>query len=269
MRTAPEIISSFKDVIAKGDGLKRHLLDLNPSQVWINQKQSAVFEKELHRFISAMLDYYPLDYSTAKQTSAYQGALGGSIFTLELASELNDTKDEFRLICNEFLKEQNQKKTKMIHTILEKAGFASIKLKQVYRHIPLIDYHPRLISYCQLKHNSKIKISKNKAREKLLKVGKGDNIDIQLDWLAKTDSKLVIHRETSEIWAANISSFKNENNRVITKKITTSLPIIYLMNDKLPLPDVRFSEQRTRNSRIDKIIEENPFLKSIHAYKYK
>lgn len=272
MSTAFDVISSFKEVLEKGNLLKRHLIDLQTSQIWINQGKTGFFENDLNNFIDALLDYSYENISTQQSCSAtvsYQGALGGELLTLELALKLNHAKDKFRALCKELMKEQNQKKTTLIHKILKQAGFVSLKLKQVYRHIPLIDYHPRLISYCQIKHNSKIKISKEAAKEKLIKVGKGANIDVQLDWLEKTDCQLVIHRETPAIWAVNVSSFKTHTNRVITEKIITSLPVLYLMNGEYPLPIVQFSEKRIRSGRNDRTIEENAFLKSIHAYKYK
>ena len=45
--------------------------------------------------------------------------------------------------------------------------------------------------------------TKKIAKEKFIKVGKGNNIDIQLDWLNQTNSQLVRHRETTAILAVN------------------------------------------------------------------
>lgn len=58
----------------------------------------------------------------------------------------------------------------------------------------------------------------------------------------------------------------------INHKMKTPLPLFYLHNSDLASPKVIFSKKykkRKTTSRLDKKIEEVPFLKSIKAYQYK
>ncbi|WP_103989366.1 hypothetical protein [Legionella quinlivanii] len=268
MSSALEIVSDFKEVLAAGDALRSHLLSTKPRSVWINVPDTSYFANDVLHFAKALLDFYPSHHRNPQATSAYQGALGGLPITLQLAEAFNAAKDRFHENCKSYMNEQKQRETLIIHMILRNAGFPPVKLKQVYRHIPILNFHPRLISYCRLRHNSKIKVSPSEAQQRLKKAGKGAHIDIQLDKITQQD-KLVIHRETHSLWAANISTFKDSSNRVTTRKLLTSMPVIYLHDKQYPEPRVKYSEQRERHQRRDKRIENDVFLKSIHAYRYK
>lgn len=266
----PQIIEAFKEILNAGENLKQHLFKLSNYSISIYDPTSKEFRTDINQCITAFLDFYPSDMETPQHTTSYQGALGGNEVTLKLAAELNNKKDFFKQIVKRFMIEKNQRETTFIHKLLKEAQFPAIKLKQVYRHIPIIEFHPRLISYSSVKHNSKKRISNAEAQKKLLRAGRGEHIDVQLNKLNQSSSDLVIHRETAAVNLVNISSFKGDHNRVSTHRIFTSLPVIFLKNSDLPTPEVRFSHTRkNRKSRIDKNIEESVFLKSIHAYRYK
>ncbi|KTC71404.1 hypothetical protein Lbir_1742 [Legionella birminghamensis] len=267
MSSASQVISCFKKVLTAGEDLRHHLISLDTNAVWINTPLTRDFINDSSHLAAAILDFYPLIDNNPQSTSAYQGAIGGTQATLRLAETFNSAKDLFCLAARAYMKEQKQRETVIIHDLLRNAGFPPIKLRQVYRHVPIVNFHPRLISFCMLRHNSKIKISQLEAQERLAKAGKGLHIDVQLNKLRQQDN-LVIHRETASIWAANISTFKEISNRVTTHKILTSLPIIYPHDTRYPFPQVKYSESRARNARRDKCMEDDVFLKSIHAYRY-
>ncbi|MCE3043788.1 hypothetical protein [Legionella sp. 16cNR16C] len=123
--------------------------------VWINVPDASYFANDLLHFAEALLDFYPSNHNNPQATSAYQGALGGPPITLQLAEAFNAAKDRFHANCKSYMNEQKQRETLIIHMILRNAGFPPVKLKQVYRHIPILNFHPRLISYCRLCHNPK------------------------------------------------------------------------------------------------------------------
>ncbi len=173
MDSSNQLISLFENLNEILSLFKIHLSDLKSNQIWINDEDHEIFSNNTSQFIEAITDFYPSPFGRAQQTSSYQGALGGNQETLKLTLKLNDAKDNFRKACHEIMIEQRKCETALIHKVLKDSGFPSLKLKQIFRHIPILDYHPRLISYCKTRHNSKLKISKNDAEKRLIKVGKG------------------------------------------------------------------------------------------------
>ncbi|STX51486.1 DNA replication terminus site-binding protein (Ter protein) [Legionella busanensis] len=273
--SAITIIDCFNALLKSLDEFQTHVYtQLKNNPVWINDpanKELLISDYSL--FIAALTDFYPGDLETPQHTKSFQGALGGNLTTLHLVSLVNQSKDQLKLVINEYLSELQTKDTQVVHTLLKNAGFPRLKLKQVYRHIPCIDYHPRRIAFTQVKHNSHIIITKKELAARLNKIGKGRHIDVQQQKLQYLDDdKLAIHRDTQSLWAANIATFKNEEGLSITRKLMTSMPIIYLQQDDLPLPDVNFSRRQKRDLttvRYDKKIEDEVFLPSAAAYRYK
>jgi hypothetical protein len=155
---------------------------------------------------------------------------------------------------------------------LSRAGYIGIKLKQVYRHIVMLDYQPRKIAWTEGRDSSNKTITIKEAETKLLKIGVGEHIDIQLNKLKSLGSneKLVIRRDIKPHSMANVSRLLSDNKTIITDKVKTSLPIFFLFNADLPAPEVCFSESRPRKTlnRADRKLELEPFLPSLAAFRY-
>ncbi|STX28896.1 DNA replication terminus site-binding protein (Ter protein) [Legionella beliardensis] len=275
MSSAIDIVDHFNALLKSMEILQDHIrTKLTTHPVWINDPANKeILVPNYEHFFAALIDFYPGDLETPQHTKSYQGALGGTLATLQLVQNVNNSKDELKSVINDYLKEMKSKDTQVIHTILKNAGFRRLKLKQVYRHIPCLDYHPRRITFTQVKHNSHIIISKKELAARLDKIGKGLHIDVQQQKLQfLDDDKLAIHRDTQCLWAANVATFKNEDGLSFTKKLMTSMPIIYLHQDDLPITDVNFSRRQKRSLatvRSDKKIEDEVFLPSAAAYRYK
>ncbi|WP_131783369.1 hypothetical protein [Legionella gresilensis] len=273
--SAIDIVDCFNALLKSLEEFQIHVYtQLENRPVWINDPSNKErLISDYNHFIAALTDFYPGDLETPQHTKSFQGALGGNLTTLQLVILINKSKDQLKSVINEYLSELQTKDTQVIHTLLKNAGFPRLKLKQVYRHIPCIDYHPRRIAFTQVKHNSHIVISKKELAARLNKIGKGRHIDVQQQKLQfLDDDKLAIHRDTSSLWAANIATFKNEEGLSVTRKLMTSMPIIYLQQDDLPLPEVNFSRRQKRalsTVRHDKKIEDEVFLPSAAAYRYK
>lgn len=271
MSSISEIISCFQAILEQGEALSYHVLnELKHLPLWMSKNELLIEERSL--FTEAILNFYKGGETSPQHTKSYQGALGCTEITFNLAVAFNRTKDKFKNAVKAYLDEIKYKETDVIRQILKNAGYAGLKLKQVYRHLVLLDYHPRRISFSKIKHNANCFISKEEALAKLQKTGRGIHIQVQEDKLHKSlEQGLVIHRETPSTWIANVSTFKNENNLSISKKIITSLPLLYLHEEGKPHPEVTYGnkQQKERKQRSDKKIENEVFLRSIHAYRYK
>lgn len=265
------MLEQFHQLLTHLQILKNHLMEeMADYPAWVGESDS--FRKDKATAIVA-LTCFTYESPVPQNTFACPGAIAGNTHTLHLVNEVNHLKDSFKLAVNRYLSTYAKKDTSKIRHLLSKAGYPGIKLKQVYRHIHYVDFHPRRISFTQVKHNSNRKIDKLAAKEKLNKVGQGINIEVQLQQLAKLQSNtLIMHREVLAVWAANISTFKAESERSKTLKIITALPIIYRHDEIKDLPRVHYAKpyQKLKSGpRVDKKIEEHPFLPSIHTYLYK
>lgn len=266
-----QLIHHYLVILDSIKQLAQHIhQELATYPAWVNDDGILISDKG--KVIATFSHFLPSG-ATPQQTYACPGALAGNSCTLKLVQQINCAKDQFKQTVNDLLKEQEYKDTSIVRSLLAHAGHPGIKLKQVYRHIRYIDFHPRRISFTRTKHNSHRVISKPEALERLKKAGQGLHIDVQKDQLNNLlDTELVIHRDVQPIWAINVATFKNELGLSQSIKITTSLPLIYRHVENQPIPIVTFSKPYTRHQlepRCDKQIENDPFLPSISAYRYK
>lgn len=207
-----------------------------------------------------------------QETFKYPAVIAGTVTTLDLIEKVNEAKKAFRTLVGLNQQEIKQDTSKFVRDLLAHAGYPGIKLKQVFRHIASISYHPRRIAWTKAKHTSNKLISKQASEAMLIKAGQGEHIKVQMDKLNRLGNniKLIKHRHIKPIWVVNIGSFK-ENKRSKYEDIRTSLPLFYIHNQQLPEPIVSFNNKKTtkRKTRSDKKIESKPILPSISVYKYR
>lgn len=265
------LINAYEQVTSALDTLCLHLQqDLANLPVWVAEGQTFHTNRKL--LLHALKHVGPTPSLTPQETYACPGAVACIPETIELIQTLNIAKDAFKAAIATIKNNTTQDLSKTIRCVLAQAGYTAIKLKQVYRHIPYIAYHPRRIAWSKGKHGLNKTISLNEAERLLLKAGQGKHIDVQLAKLATLDDKtrLVIHRDIKPCWVVNIATFK-EGTQSRFEDIKTSLPLFYLHDAECAPPVVGFStpNERTVVVRTDKTLEEKPFLPSIHAFRYK
>lgn len=225
-------------------------------------------------FFCDALKNMAVDFNIAAQeTLAFPGALGGSEKTLELTQEINQLKQDFYQSMRDMLDAYESHDTAIVRDTL-KPRFGALKLKHVYRKIKVIDYCPRRISWSKAANSMNVIVTQSKAFELLDALGDADNIMIQKRRLSTISphEKLVLSRQMKPYSAVNVSTSKDASGLSTTVKMHTSLPVIYLYDEKFPRPMVIHAKARKRRSqacRNDKKIEDTPFLPAISAYRYK
>lgn len=271
------LIKAFEKVEESLKRLCLHIHDeLSDYPCWIDDGVGQLID-DRDKVIYALRHFKPTEGLQPQQTFACVGALGCTKDTLALIDFVNEAKDEFQLSAKCYLAAhaiEQEKDTSIIRRLLALNGYPGIKLKQVYRHIKYLEFHPRRISFCQTLHSLHRSVNRQEAQKALQKIGQGLHIEVQLSKLELLDNKdrLIIHRDIHKIWTANHATFKDEAGQSTFGKMRTSLPIFYVHNKQLPWPIVTFSKKITKHQqtpRADKKIEENPFLSSIKAYRYK
>ena len=272
MSEALFIVQGYQSVLNALDLLSIHLKqDLADIRFWVVEQESSTSAQD--KTIEALSLLTPAA-SSPQQTYACPGAIGGNQKTIHLVHEVNAAKDQFKTLAKQYLAQLENKDTQLIRQILKHAGFSAVKLRQVYRHIRWIDYHPRRISFTKVKHNSHQIITPLEAQKRLHKKGQGPHIAFQQSKLKTILSHelLVIHRDVQPIWAANLSTFKNEVGQSQHQKLVTSIPLVYRYDDTLPLPQIGLSTPHPNKKstvRADKQIEDHPFISSLSGYRYK
>ena len=267
-----QLILLFEEILKLISKLNRHIqIDLKGLPLWVDNGVDG-FESNRSKVMLALGNFSPTPGLSPQETFKCPGAVASTLTTLDLIEAVNTAKNAFKALVRLCHQEMQQDVSKFVRDTLAHAGYPSIKLKQVFRHIAFITYHPRRISWTKGKHTTSKLLSKQASEEMLIKAGQGEHIEIQRVRLNNLDykAKLVQHRCIKPIWVVNVASFK-ENKRSKYEDIRTALPLFYLHDQQLPGPMVGFGKLKVQNrkTRSDKKIESIPFLPSISVYRYK
>jgi hypothetical protein len=269
---APQFISCFTALLQALDTCNAHIQnELSELPLWVDNGAED-FIKNRDKVIFALGNFGPTQGLSPQETFKCPGVVAGTRLTLALIDNVNQIKSTFKELVRAYQQSTQQDITKSVRDTLAHAGYPGIKLKQVFRHIIYIDYHPRRIAWTKGKHTTSTQVSKQASEKLLDKAGQGLHIEIQKAKLIGLyhQTKLIKHRAIKPGWVVNIGSFK-ENNCSAYEDIRTALPLFYLHDQQLPNPIVCFGKPRVQNRkmRIDKQIESVAFLPSISVYRYK
>ncbi len=268
-----QITSHFNEYLVELNTLCGHIqkqLTSFPASISLDEKN---FLNDPQYIIQSIKSLSPDPSLKAQETPSFPGAMACNSETIELINQLNKRKDLLRAQFEQHKRKSSANPTKHIRDILKKEGYGAINLKQAYRHIYYVNYHPERIAWVKSKSLSNVVLSHKEAETMLLKAGVGKNIEIQLNKLKGLSSseKIIKQRKIKARLQVNVSH-RNCEDKFETQCIHTTLPLFYLFDEtKLP-PVVCFSKpisnKESRAVRSDKKLEEKPFLPSISAYLY-
>ena len=258
---APKFISCFTTLLQTLDKCNAHIQnELDELPLWVDNG-AGDFVANRDKVIFALGNFGPTQGLSPQETFKCPGVVAGTQPTLKLINELNQIKTTFRELVRACQQSTQQDMSKFVRDTLAYAGYPGIKLKQVFRHIICINYHPRRIAWTKGKHTTSKQLSKQASEKLLEKAGQGLHIDIQklkLNGLPH-QTKLIKHRDIKPGWVVNIGSFK-ENNCSAYEDIRTALPLFYLHDQQLPNPTVCFSKPRMKIVKCVLISKSNPWL---------
>ena len=264
-----KILTSFNFMHVTLNKLCLHIYDELCLPLWIDNGSGALVE-DRDRIIYALKHMVYDPHLTAQETFGCPGAIASTIETISLIQAVNKAKDAFKSVIHGIRQEFGSTSSKLIRDVLAQDGHGVVKLKEVYRHLHYIPFHPRRIGWTKARNGANVVISYQEALQRLLKGGEGHHVNVQLAKLSllnKSD-KLVIHRDIRPYWVANVAHFKTSLGTSY-EKIRTSLPLFYIHDSNLPMPNVSLSHGKLRTTvRSDKLIEKEPFLSMISAYRY-
>lgn len=269
---APQFVNCFISLLQTLNTCNIHIQsELSELPLWVDNGVE-VFVSNRDRVIFALANFGPTQGLSPQETFKCPGVVAGTPQTLALIDKINQAKTAFKELVRAGQQSTQQDITKFVRDTLARAGYPGVKLKQVFRHIIYINYHPRRIAWTKGKHTTSKQLSKHASEKLLDKAGQGLHIEIQKVKLSGLhhETKLIKHRAIKPGWVVNIGSFK-ENNCSAYEDIRTALPLFYLHDQQLPNPIVCFGKLRVKNRkmRVDKQIESVAFLPSISVYRYK
>lgn len=268
------ILNAFENVQTELNKLCLHIHDeLLLLPICVDDGKGNLSDKR-DRLIYALKHVHHDDSLAAQETFSCPGAIACTNLTLGLIEAVNEAKDRFKEVIHKEKQCLGADPYKIIRDVFIQAGHSIVKLRQVERHIQFIDYHPRRISWTKARNGANVIITYQEAHNLLLdKIEEGEHIKIQLAKLdlLKKDDNLVRHRDISPYWIINVGGFKTRFGSNY-QKIRGSLPLFYLYDEDLPVPLVILKDRKKSaklgGNRVDKLIEDKPFLPSINAYRY-
>ena len=277
LKLSKNLIDALKQERTALNSLGLHILDELPISfpVAIDNGKGDICDSRLRLNYALKHIHHEPDLK-AQETFSCPGGVGCTVQTVGLIEAVNAAKEEFKVSIKEIQKQLPKIAAKFIHHILAQETNGVVKLKEIYRHLHYIAYHPAKISWGIARDGTNVVISYDEAMRRLLALGEGEAIKIQrsqLELLPKTE-KLVIHRDIQPYWIVNIAQPRNKWGKTPYENIRTSLPLFYIYDPELSAPDINFSsnsfdENIQRGAvRSDKLIQETPFLPSISAYRY-
>jgi hypothetical protein len=209
---------------------------------------------------------------------------------IDLAIKINQAKDDFKALVQTVQKSdkdlwlsqkaQLNSRHQNLRNQLYYTGLGRIHLKQLYRHIPILQQRPEKIGFTWYSNGRSIKkLSISQAQDKLLAMGE-EKAHIQqqlqkLNTLPEHETLAQIQTQVPVVRANLVFKLLNDKGHVETlrKAMNVSLPLLVPEEDNPALPsfnqiDEQPPQQRTRIARCDFKICEEVFLPSLRVHRY-
>lgn len=137
------LLEAFDTIEIALNQLCLHMHDaLRQFPVWVHNGAEGL-EANRDKVIYVLKHFQPTPGLSPQETFACVGAVGGTLETLQLVERVNQAKTQFKQQVDQYLKDSLEQDTAIIREMLAHHGYPAMKLKQVYRHIRTIPYHPR------------------------------------------------------------------------------------------------------------------------------
>lgn len=287
-----EIISAFDQLIGHSQQLVKTIQQHQP-QAWLamNDDEQKNNIQPLTKCCAYYQDIWYQGNQDGRETRSCYGLVAANDTIIELARQVNQDKDSFRALIQQIQKNDKDSwlackaQLNMRHQELQDtlyySGLSRIHLKQIYRHIPILDERPDSIRFSWYTSGRSIKkISREQAEQKLLNIGEEkEHIQVQLNKLKSLAHNEVLAQIQNQapVVRANLVYKKIDGEKniseTIRKAMNVSLPILIAQQEQELLPSFNQiseqpPEQRTRQQRSDYKISHQVFLPSLRAHRY-
>jgi hypothetical protein len=276
-----QLINAFDNIRQKLQQLSDHILvELTPFPIWLGVEGEFIQNDipgetmTVREKAARALSYFKYEPGqSAQETFSCPAVIAATMDTLLLIEAVNQAKDDFKAVVMEIKKIVGRAMSRSIQDSLAQHGQGVVKLRQVYRHLHYVNYHPVRIAWTKGRNCSNKILTTAQAKEKLLALGlkEGGGVAVELTKLGELSESepLIQHYPVKPHWQVNISRV-NEDGYSVTQNIKNSLPFFYVHQEKREMPLVEYADKRPRRViRANKLIAEEPYLRLIHAYSYR
>lgn len=282
-----DLLESFERLLATLTAFCTVLRDDSTQPAWVYRTDQEVRDGLAVRLKAVEL-YQSLWYEDGqdgRDTLTCPGIIGASPPVLAAADEVNAAKDTFKVAvlalkrlskptARELMNDLHRRDA-AVATAMRRLGAARLNLKQAYRQIPRLDRRPLKIGFTWSKQGRAIqRTSVAEARRLLQQRRPTPQIALELQWLAALPEQegLARMRRICPHLRANLV-FEGADGSVQRRLMQTPLPILVPLAPGEQLPDfVPIAPEpigSLRLQRSDVRIEDEVFLPSIRAYRYR
>lgn len=286
------ILPLFDQLVEQLQQLNKLIMQEQPScWVALTDDEHSNRITHLQKCIAYYQDIWYQGNQDGRETRSCYGLIAANETIIELAKKVNNIKDELRFVIQQVQKNDKDewlsskallnKRHENLQEHLYYSGLSRIHLKQIYRHIPILDDRPDTIRFSWYTSGRSIKkITREEAEKKLIALGEEkEHIQVQLNKLKDLAHNEILAQiqKQAPVVRANLVFKKLDNEKniseTIRKAMNVSLPILIPQSSNQPLP--QFNEisltpppERTRQQRSDFKISDEVFLPSIRAHRY-
>lgn len=281
------LLESFEHLLATLDDFCTSLRQDAVLPAWVSRTEEEVRDG-LDIRLKAVSLYQTLWYEDGqdgRETLTCPGIIGASPETLAVARQCNEAKDAFKaavLALKTLTKPEVNalmmdlhKRHETVAVAMKRMGAARLHLKQAYRRIPLLEQRPEKIGFTWSKQGRTIqRTSVPEARRLLQQRRETPQVQLELQHLAGlSDQEMLARvRRVCPHLRANIV-FAGPGIQVQRRLMQAPLPILVPLQagERLPefIPIAPEPAGNLRLQRSDVRIEEDVFLPSIRAYRYR
>ncbi|MFO1434210.1 MAG: DNA replication terminus site-binding protein [Candidatus Competibacteraceae bacterium] len=281
------LLESFEQLLAALDNFCILLRQDATLPAWVSRTEEEV-RNGLESRLKAIDLYQSLWYEDSqdgRETLTCPGVVGASPETLIAAGQCNDAKDTFKaaVLALKTLPKSEvntlmldlHKRHEAVAAAMKRMGAARLHLKQAYRHIPVLQQRPEKIGFTWSKQGRTIqRTSVPEARRLLQQRRETPQVQLELQRLVGLPKHEVLARvrQVCPHLRANLV-FAGPGGSVRRRLMQAPLPILLPLQvgERLPefVPIAPEPVGSLRLQRSDIRIEEEVFLPSIRAYRYR
>jgi hypothetical protein len=282
-----DLLESFERLLATLTAFCTVLRDDTALPAWVYRTDQEVRDGLAVRLKAVQL-YQSLWYEDGqdgRETLTCPGIIGASATVLAAAGDVNAAKEAFKAAVLALkhlpkpaareLMDDLHRRDAAVATAMRRLGAARLNLKQAYRQVPLLDRRPLKIGFTWSKQGRAIqRTSVAEARRLLHQRRPTPQIQLELQWLAELPEQegLARVRSICPHLRANLV-FEGADGSVQRRLMQTPLPLLVPLAPGERLPDfVPIAPEpigSLRLQRSDVRIEDDVFLPSIRAYRYR
>jgi len=279
---ASELLDSFEQ-LQLSLGQFHQSLAAEARYIWLPQTEEERLSAPAQQFASQLYcDIWHHGDGDGRETRNRHGLIGVENEVIEIASQLNRAKQQFKRLCSAYSDTERRplvarlyQRSEKLQQVLQHSGASRLHIKQCYREIPLLTSRPHRVGFNWYNSGRSIRrVTVEDCLQMLLKMDTSQpHIQVQLDKLAHLSEQIPLAQLQPQVPVMRANIAWKENDQWIRKARNCPLPILFPLasGEAFPEhnePDLTPPEHRSRAERSDNRIAAEAFLPSLRVHQY-